>query len=261
MNVLFSMILRCMSSTVVKDDFMYKGYVIILIGGIMLSSCENSPELEVLQQANGTGAAEYFGPWVSFFSRYLFWIYAVVFFFAASIRGINAIVPYFAFTVIFAVTFLWDQAPGRAYIFSYYICTPLLYIPFFSNNTIRWLHIGGSLASLIYIAVKAWHYEGLIPWTFDVVIWGLVALFCMIFFEMELDERCPFCGYLAVSPKGMTQRYNNIASHFSNINNDGMESNSMSWGNINIEGLKEQRCGHCLKTSKKSFVTKPQPKK
>lgn len=245
-----------------KDTFKSKSFILELIGiALLLSSCENSPELESLHQANGSGAAEYFGSWVTFFSRYLFWIYAVIFFFASSIRGISAFLLHIAFTAIFAVTFLWDQAPGRAYIFSYYICTPLLYVPFFSNNTIRWVHIGSSLASLLFLIVKAWHYEGLIPWALDVAIWGFVALLCMIFFEMELDERCPYCGYIAVSPKGMTQRYNNIAGHFNSIDNNGKESSSMSWGNISIEGVKEQRCGHCMKTCKKSVVANKQQKK
>lgn len=231
----------------------YAVKMLLVMGAVFLYSCENSPELEALQQQNGAGIAEYFGSWVTVFSRYFYWIYAVVFFyFALIIRGVNAFISHVAFTIIFAVTFLWDQAPGRAYVFSYYICMPLLYIPFISNTVIRWLHIGGSFASLLFLAVKAWHYEGVIPWVFDVSIWGVVAILCMILFEFFLDERCPHCGYFAVSPKGMTQRYNNIAAHYSRINSNGIESNSMNGGNINTDGLKEQRCGHCMKTCKKS---------
>ena len=236
--------------------------ILLLIGiVVMLCSCKNSPELEALQQTNGTGAAEYFGPWVTIVSKYLFWIYAVFFFFVTSVKGRNPFFSHIILTAIFAVTFLWNQAPGRAYIFSYYVCTPLLYIPFFSNKTIRWFHIGGCLCSLLFLVVKAWQYEGLIPFLFDVCIWGAVAAFCMLMFEMNLDERCPHCGYMAVSPKGMTQRYNYIVSHFSSINADGTESSSMSGGNISIDGLKEQRCGHCMKTCEKSIVAKNQQKK
>ena len=205
-------------------------------------------EFQELQLANGKGAALYFGNWVNLIYQHLFIPYAIIFAILAFFRGKGALWHHIILTVILFATFNLEFGPGRAFIASYYLCTPLLYVPYFRNSLIRLVTILGLLISMAYLGYKDWLYVGLIEWVIDIAGWSVTAIIAGIIFLDDLSGRCPNCGRFALSWRGRTPRFEQAIEHFKHIKVDGSDTDEMVEDPTTINP-RQTRCGHCMATS------------
>ena len=208
-----------------------------------LYGCSTSAELEYVRHVNGTGESEYFGAWVNVFKNVLFWPYAIVFLLLGmSHDGLNRLC-HIALTVALFISFNWDFAPLRAFIFAYYIFMPLLHVPRFSNQTILSGVLIVCTITMLYLGFKDWQYKGLLLWAFDMVAWGLCAYGGCILLLMQQYGRCPHCGRYALSWRSQTTRYEQAIEHYRYLNPDGSDSNVMLDSDSAKQG--NQLCAHC----------------
>lgn len=203
----------------------------------------NDVEFQRLRQTNGDGAALYLGSWVNSIYDNLFWLYAIVFGILALARG--GFLYHLILTAILYVTFTWDFAPARAFIISYYVATPLLYIPPVKNIAIFWCVIIGALLSMAILGYRAWSYEGLIAWIFDMAIWGVSAIFSSSIMALDMEHRCANCGHFSLSWRGNTKRYELAEEHFRRMSPEGYEIDELmpEEGKISLD---KKRCAHCM---------------
>ena len=216
----------------------------VCLFAIVVVGCSDSSELEHLRQTNGTGSAEYYGPWVSVFKNYLFWPYAIIF--GILFLGRDWLVwgCHFVITIAFFISFHWDLDPLRTLLIPYYICMPMLFIPPIKNDWIFKILLVGCLAAFAFLFYKAWCYEGFFTWLFHMVVWGVCGYGGAIVFYMQLEGRCPHCGYYALSWRGRTKRYAEAVNHFRYLNANGSDmDNLVEDEEVNHE---KKRCGHCL---------------
>ena len=205
-------------------------------------------EFQELQQANGKGAALYFGSWVNTIYQYLFIPYAVIFALLAYCRGKGALWHHVSLTIIFFITFNWDFGPGRAFIAPYYLLTPFLYIPVVRNGLISLVAILGTIISMAYLGYKDWLYVGLIEWIIDIAGWSFTAIVAGFIFLDDLSARCPSCGRFALSWRGRTPRYEQAIEHFKHLKADGSDIDDMVEDPTTINP-RQTRCGHCMNMS------------
>ncbi len=226
--------------------------LLLIIMCLILSSCTNSTELDYLRMTNGSGAAEYFGPWINFFRDYLFWIYAIVFILPTINRGGLSIIEHLFITVAMYITFAWDFAPARAFIIPYYVCMPLLYIPFINNKYISYLSIGGTAIAMLFLCYKAWLYEGFFYWLIHIAGWGFSAYCCLIAFVMHQEGRCPNCGHFCLTMRGVTPKYKGAVEHFRNLDPEGRDIREVSLGDPQIDpkDIGKECCPYCMNYTK-----------
>ena len=189
-------------------------------------------------------AAVYLGKWVYVVKYLLFWIYAVLFGLLCIGRRDGSIWRHLILTAIIYLTLHWDWAPAAAFLITYYIYTPLLYVPFIKNGIINTFTIICTLATLGFLGWQAWQCEGFFPWVGDMAIWGFSAIVCLTYALNDTNDRCPHCGHLALSRLGNTERYENTWQHFLALEQDGSDLYDMSNGDITKKNGKK-RCGHC----------------
>lgn len=203
----------------------------------------NEIEYQQLKLINGTGAGLYFGPWVNSIYENLFWLYAIVFGILALARG--GILYHLILTVILYLTFTWDVAPARAFIVSYYVATPLLYIPPVKNIVIFWCVAIGILVSMLILGYRAWNFEGLIAWVFDMVVWGISAIFCGFIMALDMEKRCADCGHFSLSWRCNTKRFELAEEHFRRLSPEGYEIDEAmpEEGKISLD---KKRCARCM---------------
>lgn len=220
------------------------GYKMFLKKGIV-NEYFNEIEYQELKQVNGTGAALYFGNWVNLIYEYLFWPYAIIFALLSIGRGKGAFWNHVILTVILYITFNWDFAPARAFIASYYLCTPLLYIPPVRNSLIFIVAILGAIISMAILGYKEWLYVGLFEWIFDIACWSIATIITGIIFLSDLRERCPNCGRFALSWRGRTDRFDKAVEHFKYLKPDGSDADDIVKDPEKIT-LNHTRCAHCF---------------
>lgn len=206
----------------------------------------NDVEFQQLRQTNGDGAALYLGSWVNDIYYHLFWIYAIVFGILSLFRG--GFFYHLVLTAILYITFTWDFAPARAFIISYYVATPLLYIPPVKNNFIYFVIVTGAILAMVILGYRAWNYEGLFAWVFDMAVWGGSAFVCGFLMSMDLMGRCEDCGHFSLSWRGNTKRYELAENHFRRLSSEGYEIDETipEEGKISLD---KKRCAHCLNQS------------
>ena len=219
----------------------------MLLDKDVVSKYFNNLEFQELKVINGEGAALYFGNWVNLIYEYLFWIYAVIFAILSICRSRSAFWHHVIMTVILYVTFTWDFAPARAFIASYYVCTPLLYIPIVKNSLISLIAILGAVVSMAILGYREWIYVGLFEWIFDIVCWSIAAIIIGVIFLDDLKERCPNCGRFAMSWRGGTARFEKAEEHFKYLNPDGSDVDDMVEESKEI--ISHTRCAHCFTLS------------
>lgn len=115
------------------------------------------------------GLERYFGSWVYYFSNYLFWVYAFLFGWFAIGRGTTAFTRHAFYTIALYFTFKIELAPASAFAIPYYICTPMLYIPFIRNRYISPLMTFGIVVSMILLGFGLWEYQRFfsLGWLYD----------------------------------------------------------------------------------------------
>lgn len=217
---------------------------------MLLMGCEVSADLMYLRYIGEAGVGKYYSDWIFWIGSYLFWIYAIVFGILACGRNRDAFIRHIVFTLAIYVTFQWSVAPVTACILPYYIGMPLIYVPQIKSH---WIEKGifwtGTIISWLYLCYMDWLYENFSLWIADSIVWGVSAVFFVIFISLDLNDRCPHCGYFALSWKGRSNRYNKALKHFYILSNDGSDRKSKFEEPLGIPKGKEVRCGHCLKCS------------
>ena len=229
---------------------MKKG-LFFLLCYVLLVSCSDSNELEYLRQVNGTGAAEYFGPWVSILKDYLFWPYVVIPFILLSRQGTLAFLGHLALAIMFYISFHFDFDPMRAFLLPYFVGMTLLFIPSVKKDFIITIIVFGTIASLLFLCYKAWIYESFFSWLFDMAVWGVAAYIGFMAFIAITNSRCPHCGHFALSKRGRTKRYDDAIEHFRYLDADGSDIKTMVDDGQVID--KEVRCAHCFQPSLSSI--------
>jgi hypothetical protein len=128
----------------------------------------------------------------------------------------------------------------------------MIYIPFFKNDHIMSVSIGGTAIVLLFLCYKAWVYEGLFSWLLDMVGWGFSAYCCIIALTMYQEGRCPNCGHFSLSMRGVTKRYRNAEAHFRFLSSDGTEVSINGTDDLEVapEDVGNHCCPHCMKYSK-----------
>ena len=205
----------------------------------------NEIEFQEMKLSNGTGASLYFGSWVNLIYTHLFWIYAILFGILSLFRGQTHFWRHVILTAIMYFTFEWDFAPARAFIISYYLCTPLLYIPLFKNNVILFLSWAGTLISLLFLAYRTWPYLGLLEWAFYLFLWGAIAFVTAFIFMDDLTYRCVNCGRFSLGWRGRTERFEKAIDHYMFLLPDGSDSSNVIADPKTIHP-KTTRCAHCM---------------
>lgn len=195
------------------------------------------------------GLERYFGSWVYYFSDYLFWIYAILFGWLAIGRGTTAFTRHAFYTITLYFTFKIELAPACAFAIPYYICTPMLYIPFIRNRYISPLMTYGTVVSMIFLGFGLWEYQRFFSWAGYMILWAVVGYICNIMFRSDLLERCPYCGRFAVSWRGRTARYDKAPSHFRYLNEDGSDIKGIDDTFFRTITYNKQRCGHCMRSN------------
>lgn len=230
-----------------------KRYIFSLFICLIITGCTNSTELEYLRQVNGTGAAEYFGPWINFIKDYLFWPYAIVFAILSSRYDSLPRFAHIALSIAFFISFHWDFDPLRAFIIPYYLCMPLVYVPYIKNENLTILSIGGTTVAMLFLCYKAWGYEGFFNWLIDMVAWIICAYGGLLAFMVYMDERCPKCGHFCLSMRGATPKYKGAIEHFRNLDSEGFDIREVSLGDPEIDpkDIGKQCCPHCMEYTKK----------
>lgn len=202
-------------------------------------------ELQRLKKINGSGATLYYGAWSKIIPNILFLLYAIVFGIFVCLRDAVAVWRHIVLTAILLVTFIWDFAPGRAFIFTYYLCMPIMYIPFFKNKVIEWIAYMGVLVSMVIIGFNAWKYLGFFAWLFDMVCWGFVALYTTLYFMEDLTSRCSKCGRYALSWRGRTEKFDQAEEHFYSLKSDGSDIDYTPKESSSYDDSRT-RCAHCF---------------
>lgn len=225
-----------------------KKMLLLLCICLLVCSCENSSELEYLRQVNGTGAAEYFGPWVSIFKDYLFWPYAIIFGLLLSRQGLFPLIGHWGITILLFLSYKIDFDPMRAFMLPYYFCMPLLFIPPIKTDKIIGVIVIGAIASLLFLCYKAWVYESFFSWIIDMAGWGIGAYLGFIGFMFITYGRCDHCGHFGLSRMGRTKRFDDAVDHFRFLNADGSDLKDMP-DNGEVKNPQEVRCAHCFEPS------------
>lgn len=214
---------------------------------LILSSCESSVNetgRAMLRITNGAGAAEYFGSWIDILKYKVFWVYAITFTLIRPGQGYSRII-HIILCVALYISFHWDYDPLRAFILPYFICMPLLYIPIINNKIIMGVFTFCFVGSLLFLAYKAWIYEGFISWVFDMFVWGVVGFYAGSFpLGLLIIDRCPHCGHYALSWKGRTSQYNNMYAHFSKFTQECTDISESIPKEVNINS-RDKTCAHC----------------
>lgn len=195
------------------------------------------------------GVERYLGSWVYYFSDYLFGIYAILFGWFAIGRGTSAFTRHAFYTIALYFTFKIELAPASAFVIPYYICTPMLYIPFIRNRYISPLMTFGIVVSMMLLGFGLWEYQSFFPWIGYMICWAVVGYIGCIMFQSDLSERCPYCGRFAVSWKGRTMRYDKAPSHFRYLNDDGSDIEGIDDTFFRTITYNKQRCGHCMRSN------------
>jgi len=195
------------------------------------------------------GLERYFGSWVYYFSNYLFWVYAFLFGWFAIGRRTTAFTRPAFYTIALYFTFKIELAPASAFAIPYYICTPMLYIPFIRNRYISLLMTYGTVVSMIFLGFGLWEYQRFFPWAGYMILWAVVGYIGSIMFHSDLLERCPYCGRFAVSWRGRTARYDKAPSHFRYLNEDGSDIEGIDDTFFRTITYNKQRCGHCMRSN------------